>query len=59
MHKFAVAQGMSVQNTNCSVSSPAQVFIGAPEAFGEAGGQIASQELNVGFQTFVTILFAA
>lgn len=49
MHKFAVAQGMSVQNTNYSVSSPTQVFIGAPEAFSEAGRQIASQEFTVVF----------
>lgn len=59
MHKFAVAQGMFVQNTNYSVSSPAQVFIGAPEVFGEAGRQTASQEFNVAFQIFITVLFPA
>lgn len=59
MHKFAVAQGLSAQNTNYTVSSPAQVFIGAPKAFSEARRQIASQEFNVVIQIFITILFPA
>jgi len=42
-----------------SVSSPTQVFIGAPEAFSEAEGQIASQEFKVVFQILVTVLFPA
>lgn len=50
---------MSVQNTNYSVSSPTQVFIGAPEAFSEAGRQIESEEFNVVFQIFITVLFPA